>query len=257
MYSSRGGKAPRSDFPPLIFMAKSPAIRALAARFPSFSERCYVRGKLSSDPLYPAVHAVLAGTSAPLLDIGCGMGLLAYYLRACGWQGNITGLDYDPRKIATAKALATPPLRNLVFHHADAMAGLPDHHGSVTILDILQYFPVDARASLLRAAAARVAPDGLLVIRTGLVDSGWRFQVTRAMDHFASLAAWMKSPPTQYPRKEEIESLLAAAGLQGSLQPLWGRTPFNNWLGVFRRQGHPDLLGGVRQPTSTDSIVNS
>ena len=49
----------------------------------------------------------------------------------------------------------------------------------------------------------------------------------------------MKSPPTQYPRKEEIESLLAAAGLQGSLQPLWGRTPFNNWLGVFHRPPTP------------------
>jgi hypothetical protein len=46
----------------------------------------------------------------------------------------------------------------------------------------------------------------------------------------------MKSPPLHYPEAEEIESVLRGAGLEGSLNPLWGRTPFNNWLGVFVRR---------------------
>ena len=210
-------------------------IRALAARFPSFQERCYARGKLSTDPLYPAVFEALKSCPEPLLDIGCGMGLLAFYLRERGWSGHITGIDYDARKIKTAIAVAGPEARDLDFSQADAMDGLPDHSGSVTILDILQYFPAPERAVLLRAAAARVCPGGRLVIRTGLAGDTWRCRVTRSIDLMAAAVRWMKSPPLHYPDKEETESLLAAAGLIGAFRPLWGNTPFNNWMGVFDR----------------------
>ena len=217
-----------------------PALRDLARRFPTVSERCYVRGKLASDPLYPAVLRALDGTDAPLLDIGCGMGLLGFYLRLGGWMPPISGIDYDARKIKTACRLAPDFPGKLDFARGDAMAGLPPHSGSVTILDILQYFPVAERARLLAAAADRVSPGGVLVIRTGLTDSSLRFHITRAMDHVASLARWMKSPPLHYPTAGEITDTLARAGLDGRFTPLWGRTPFNNWLGVFRRANSRD-----------------
>ena len=44
----------------------------------------YSRAKLASDPLYPAVADALRGTSAPLLDLGCGIGLLALAWLAVG-----------------------------------------------------------------------------------------------------------------------------------------------------------------------------
>ena len=42
----------------------------------------YTQAKLRSDPLYPGVVDALRGTTAPLLDLGCGIGLLAHALRA-------------------------------------------------------------------------------------------------------------------------------------------------------------------------------
>jgi hypothetical protein len=41
---------------------------------------------------------------------------------------------------------------------------------------------------------------------------------------------WMKSPPVWYPQRQQIEDTLRDAGLRVNFQPLWGRTPFNNWL---------------------------
>lgn len=191
--------------------------------------------KLASDPLYPAVHEALRDTSLPLLDVGCGMGVLAFYLRQRGWIHPLTGLDFDARKIDTARALAPefPPLGE--FLHGDACTVLPAHHGSVTILDILQFFAAEDRNTLLENCAARVAPGGQLVIRISLMDDSWRFRITRLVDRMAKLVNWMQSPPVHYPRSGEVESILTRAGLQGSFRPLWGHTPFNSWLGVFHR----------------------
>ncbi len=211
------------------------SVRAFANRFPTRQERGYVMGKLATDPLYPAVHEVIQTTTAPLLDVGCGMGVLAFYLRQRGWQHAITGVDYDPRKIATARKLSAGFGGVLEFNQADAGLALPAHRGSVTLLDILQYFQPATRDSMLRNCAARVANDGVLVIRTGIRDDSRRFRVTRFVDRMAALLNWMKAPPVHYPERDELCHLLEGEGLLGEFQPLWGRTPFNNWLGVFRR----------------------
>lgn len=211
------------------------SVRAFASRFPSLQERCYVLGKLATDPLYPAVHQVIQSTSTPLLDVGCGMGVLAFYLRQRQWLPPITGLDYDPRKIATARKIAPSFGGSLEFSHGDALTAMPAHCGSVTVLDILQYFQPDTRDALLRECAARVSHDGVLVIRTGFIDQSRRFRMTRFFDQLAAWVNWMKAQPVHYPASDELCDVLSDAGLQGEFNPLWGRTPFNSWIGVFRR----------------------
>lgn len=210
-------------------------LRKFAKAFPVINERWYVTAKLSSDPLYDAVFHELEPTSAPLLDIGCGMGVLAFYLRARGWRPGITGFDYDPRKIDTARLVAPRLGPDTDFTAGDARTGLPQHCGSVTILDILQYFtPVEQR-DLLRAAAERVGPGGKLIIRNGLDSPTWRGRITRAGDWFAGVTNWMREHASHYPTADFLRSCLTEAGLCGTLRPLWGFTPFNNWLGVWRR----------------------
>ena len=207
-----------------------------ARAFPGPHARWYVTGKVASDPLYPAVLRALQGTAAPLLDLGCGMGVLSFYLRAHGFLNPIHGMDYDPRKIEAARhVLQNSPAENLTFAQGDAREGLPAHLGSVTILDILQYFPPDEQARLLTEAASRLSPDGVLVIRSGLDTPGWRFRFTRWNDRMANRLHWMQALPVHYPTAESLTTTLTAAGLTGTLQPLHGHTPFNNWLAVFRR----------------------
>ena len=162
--------------------------------------------------------------------------MLQFYLRAHGYLNPIHGMDYDPRKIEAARhVLQNSPAENLTFAQGDAREGLPAHLGSVTILDILQYFPPEEQARLLTEAASRLSPDGVLVIRSGLDTPGWRFRFTRWNDRMANRLHWMQALPVHYPTAESLTTTLTAAGLTGTLQPLHGHTPFNNWLAVFRR----------------------
>jgi SAM-dependent methyltransferase len=216
--------------------APSFSLWRFAGGFPDPHARSYVAVKVATDPLYPAVLAVLRSTTRPLLDVGCGMGVLSYYLRAHGFAPAIHGIDYDPRKIEAARlVLSRRAVPGLTFAQGDARHGLPDHQGSVTILDILQYFPPDQQAGLLTEAASRIGEDGVLVIRSGLETPGWRFGFTRWCDGMANRLNWMQAPPVHYPTPGSLTRTLNAAGLTGTLRPLYGRTPFNNWLAVFRR----------------------
>lgn len=200
-------------------------------------ERFYSIMKLRSDPVYAAVALELAGSALPVLDIGCGIGLLAFYLREAGFTPPIAGFDYDPQKIKCAKSMVSrSDYAGLSFMTGDARQGLPECSGHVVILDILQFFTRAEQAALLSAAASRVAPGGRLLIRTCLRDDSPRYRITVVGDWLAKLTFWMKGSPVCYPDRELFESVLTAAGLRVRVQPLWGGTPFNNHLVVAERE---------------------
>ena len=135
--------------------------KRISALCDGFLVKRYTKGKLLTDPLYDGVRNELNGSEFPLLDIGCGMGILAMYLRERGWANPVSGFDYDESKITDGSAmLANGGYREIYLSQGDARAGLPDHSGDVTILDILQFFDPTEQRELLRCAAGRVAPGG-------------------------------------------------------------------------------------------------
>jgi 2-polyprenyl-3-methyl-5-hydroxy-6-metoxy-1,4-benzoquinol methylase len=210
----------------------------IAALFPGRWNQNYVAAKLRTDPLYSALAAQLAHSPLPLLDLGCGLGLLAFFLRTEGIEVPILGLDYDARKIDSARRAATTShTAELSFSHHDARSGLPEHHGNVSILDILQFFTPAEQESLLKLAASRVAPGGKLIIRSGLRDASWRFKITVLGDWLAKATFWMKAAPTHYPAAKDFQQILSPFG-KVEISPLWGKTPFNNHLIVLMRDEH-------------------
>ena len=193
----------------------------------------YSRIKLRSDPLYPGVAAALRGSSEPLLDLGCGIGLLAHALRAEAVALPYRGVDNDAGKIAEARrAAADAQLQDVRFDVVDLAAGYPEHHGSVAILDVLQYLDDAAQQRLLDAAITMLVPGARLVIRSGIEDGSRRMRFTRAFDRFANALGWMNAPPRHYPTEDALRETLQRAGLEGTFTSLRGRTPFNNWLVV-------------------------
>lgn len=212
--------------------------RRVGRRFRRPWHRDYARAKLRMDPAYAAAAHAVDG-DLPLLDIGCGIGLLGFYLRERGWRGDYLGLDFDERKIAAAREAARDGER-IAFDDGRAQR-LPAFAGHVALLDVLHYVERDEQQALLRDAAARVAPGGCMIVRSVLRDRSWRFRATVAEEWFIHALRWMRSPPRHYPVCEEIEVPLRDAGLDVTVQPLWGNTPFNSFVVVARRPAAPDL----------------
>jgi len=223
-----------------ISLSAAQMARRIAGRFPrglaGRPHRHYAKWKILTDPLYGAVYESLKDTSLPVLDIGCGMGLLSFYLRERGMRVPIYGVDFDAAKIITAKRMASqyPPAPE--FETGDMRKPWPDVQGSVCLLDILQYLTIEGRAELLGKAASHVLPGGQLVIRGSLKEPTWRWQVNHLMDRVAKMLTWMKADPVTYPTRDELEGVLAIHGLRlKEARPLWGRTPFNMHFLAFER----------------------
>ena len=196
----------------------------------------YTLTKLRTDPLYPGVLQALRPTTAPVLDLGCGLGLLAHALRADGQALPFYGVDIDAAKIRRGRDVAARTgLADVRFDVLDLGAGMPDHRGSVAILDVLQYLTPDRQRELLDSVIAMLTPGARLVIRSGLADDSSRSRTTRITDRLANLAGWMQERAKCYPTADGLRTQLEGAGLRTTLRPLYGDTPFNNWLIVGER----------------------
>ena len=213
-----------------------PKRRIAASYLPSRYHYWYSLSKLAMDPLHDAASRALSESRAPLLDVGCGIGLLLQCLRASGNDLPYTGIDSDATKVAIAReACQRQALRLASFEVRDVTTSFPDHHGSVALLDMLQYLDADAQQRLIANAAHCIAADGQLVIRGGLADGSWRAALTRATDRFGHAVRWMDTPFREQPTAEQLTHALKRHGLKAQFRPLWGRTPFNNWLVIAHR----------------------
>jgi 2-polyprenyl-3-methyl-5-hydroxy-6-metoxy-1,4-benzoquinol methylase len=208
-------------------------LREISQRFPGRWLQGYVRGKLKSDPVYAAAAREIGLCPGPVLDIGCGIGLFAHYLQAVGCDGEYLGIDLDAPKIQIAQHAARGKSR-ICFNNMSCET-LPAWQGHVVILDTLHYLAAASQQELLRAAAARVAPGATLIIRSVLRDNSWRFGITRLEEAFMRSIRWMRYRVQHYPDAEATRAPLADAGLSVQMSSLWGRTPFNSYLIVAKR----------------------
>ena len=194
---------------------------------------CYAIGKIALDPAYPAVASILQGSQRPLLDLGCGMGLLAAYLRANGYRAPILGLDVDQRKIEIARQVLGETGEE--FHARDAM-NFQDHSGDIVMLDVLHYFSDEDQRRLLKKVAASIAPRGVALIRLALNERNWRFAATKFEEWFVHFSRWIPKCGWNFPTREEVLSPFSEEGLVSDIRPMWGLTPFNSHLFAFRRK---------------------
>jgi 2-polyprenyl-3-methyl-5-hydroxy-6-metoxy-1,4-benzoquinol methylase len=208
----------------------------VARRFQSRLLYQYVARKLRSDPAYPAAYNSIHSSPEPLLDVGCGLGLLGFYLRERGFENPIIGLDRDLRKIRAAQQIAAN-YTQMELHAQDVRGTLTGFRGNIAVIDVLHYLTPSDQSDLLAGLAERVAPDAVLILRDCPRDGGWRYLATFMAEKFAQLISWNVSTPLHFPDRESILKNFAPNEFEREVRPLWGTTPFNNHLFTFRRRG--------------------
>lgn len=211
------------------------ACARVASQFRQRWLRNYVRGKLRRDRIYSTAYELLRSSAAPILDVGCGVGLLAFYLRerAC-WQ-RVLGLDVDARKIRFGAKIAADHYRDVEIRFHDVGKTIPDFSGNVALFDVLHYLPEPEQQTLLSRLADCVAPGGLLIIRDCLRERRPRYWMTWLAEKFAQAISWNVHAALHFPSRRSIDAVFGAAEFERESRPLWGASPFNNHIFIFRR----------------------
>ncbi|MBS0026791.1 1-acyl-sn-glycerol-3-phosphate acyltransferase [Chitinophaga sp. 22321] len=137
----------------------------------------YMRIKTKMENNYELFHELLP-QEGRILDIGCGYGFMSYMLTWTAPGRNITGIDYDEDKIATAAYCFQKP-GQLQFIHGDIAATNIEKYDAFILSDVLHYLPSGEQEILIQQCIERLTPDGVILVRDGDSDRAKRHEGTR------------------------------------------------------------------------------
>jgi cyclopropane fatty-acyl-phospholipid synthase-like methyltransferase len=210
----------------------------------------FARGKLSGDPVFRAMleRGLLLGRGH-ILDLGCGQGLLASWLRAAllcyesgswpqGWPPAPTprstrGIELRVRDVERARAALGPSCEISQGDIRSADFGTTD---AVVILDVLHYMTREEQLQVLKRVRAALPAHGLLLLRIGDADGGLRFRYGQWVDKLVLLFRGHSSVNTHCRSAAQWRELLRECGFEVQVTPMSEGTRFANVLLIGHAQ---------------------
>jgi len=202
----------------------------------------FARGKIARDPAYRVIleHGLLQGRRR-LLDLGCGLGLLAAVLLAAercsregGWPQSwpaaprglsIRGIELRPRTVERARRALGGATEIIQGDIRDADFGSAD---AVVMLDVLHYIEPGAHRVLLRRVHATLTPSGVLLVRVADAAGGLRFRAGLWWDRAAMLVRGRGWVQLHCRSVAEWRALLLECGFDCQVLAASEGTPFSN-----------------------------
>lgn len=155
--------------------------------------------------------AQLEGTGRPLLDIGCGSGVL----EATSLDGGFdyVGVDISSEMVATARDEAIAPASTFSIGRVEALAFAPDSFDVVLALGVLEYVRPDALEGAVEELARVLRPEGTLIVsllnRSSPIWQArlWRDRAVRSIGRLRSRSASTYAPETLFTRRQLVRLL--------------------------------------------------
>ena len=204
----------------------------------------FAQGKLRHDPLFAGLLRLgLIPSEARVVDLGCGQGVLSAWLHAAaarfdvgdwpaGWPQpprglRLRGVELMRRDVERARA-ALGDKADIV--QGDMRAADLRGADAVMLFDVLHYIEVAEQDALLRRVHAELPPGGVLLLRVGDADGGWRFRCSAWVDRVATRVRGHKVPPVHCRGLGEWTGLLRGLGFDLRIIPMSEGMPFANVL---------------------------
>jgi len=214
----------------------------------------FARGKLSGDPVFAALlRDGLIKDAARIVDVGCGLGVLAAWLAAAEISDPHTALEWPqswapPPKEWTLRGFDLR--RKAVAAGRDALCDLGDRvslnvgdarvvtlpvSDVIVMLDVLHYMDRNAQQELLEGAHQALAAGGVLLLRVGDMTTHWRSRFTWLVDWWVTLLRDRRWPHMHCRTLVEWRLLLESIGYSVVAKPMSEGTLFANVLLIARK----------------------
>ena len=209
----------------------------------------FARGKLGGDPVFAALlRDGRINDGARIVDIGCGLGVLAAWLAAgetCDpstasewphkWarapkHWTLRGFDLRNDAIAAGQRALSDLGTRVSLSVEDARdVTLPDCD-VIVMLDVLHYMERDAQQRLLARTHEVLSARGVLLLRVGDITTDWRSRFTLLVDWCVTLLRDRRWPQLHCRTLGEWKALLESIGYDAVAKPMSEGTLFANVL---------------------------
>jgi len=178
-----------------------------------------------------------------ILDLGCGQGLLAAWLKAAlhcyesgswpqGWPPapnprSTRGIELMIRDVERARAALGPECDISQGDIRSAEFGTTD---AVVILDVLHYIGREEQLHVLKRVRAALPARGLLLLRIGDAEGGLRFRYSQWVDKLVMLFRGHATVATHCRSADQWREILNECGFDVQATPMSHGTRFANVL---------------------------
>jgi cyclopropane fatty-acyl-phospholipid synthase-like methyltransferase len=190
----------------------------------------YIRGKLKADPVFAAGLGELKMRPGPVVDLGCGLGLMGMWLRRFGCESPYTGCDLSGWKIeAGRRAFQKMRLQDISLHEADMTTFPLEDASTICAFDVLHYLPQETQAKLVCKLASAAKSGSVVLIRNGVSGCGWRSTMTSLEEYWTRATKWIRGGAINFPSLEPLLAQFESQGCKVEFRPLWGKTLFSSY----------------------------
>ena len=208
------------------------AIRRAANRYAQTPRkfRYYAAAKYRMDPCYRALCARIPEDSQ-VVDLGCGLGMLALALAELGGNRRTLGIDWDGPKIEAGNAAARDlPTGTVTLVRDDVRNAAIPPCEVITIIDVLHYYDPATQTAILERAVSALKPGGHLFIRETDPEKAGGARLTRWFERNMVRWGWNRGPQVYYRPLTELHTELARLGCASEQLAVAGATHPGNVL---------------------------
>lgn len=145
----------------------------------------YFRVKWKLEQKNYSYYNTLIGPKDTVLDVGCGLGYMSFFLALKERKRTILGYDFDEHKIEVAQNSHLVD-DNIQFEACDATQKEFPQADVVFCMDVLHYLTPEQQLGLLVKFKESIGEKGKIIIRDGVKDFEKRHQTTELTEKFST-----------------------------------------------------------------------
>lgn len=195
-------------------------------------EHLFVRVRAALSDLTVLEHH--APRTGPILDLGCGHGLVSNLLSLGSAGRDVLGIDIDAEKIAAARR-TVGARANVRFERADALTVAGGPYAAITIADVAYLLPPDGQRRLLTRCHQLLDPDGVLLWKSQVRQPRWKYAITWCQEWIMTQLGPTQGHGLYFLDTDESLDALRAAGLRAVALPLHSWRPYTDVLFIAHR----------------------